>query len=114
MLDERLIGYWSDKHVYMGIMEAADIAFRSDGTGWTFWTRDGGSFSVTRFDWHTDASRLTLNMQEHLYGDRQPYGATPSLTAAVAARISLATSVLPLCYRKCYGCPEEAVDLDAP
>jgi hypothetical protein len=33
MLDERLVGYWSDEDLYQGAMEAADIAFRPDGTG---------------------------------------------------------------------------------
>jgi hypothetical protein len=69
VLDERLVGYWSDEDLYQGDMEAADIAFRSDGTGWTYWSRDGGSFYVLRFGWHTDASRdLTLDLHENLSG----------------------------------------------
>ena len=35
VLDERLVGYWQDEDLYQGSMEAADIAFRGDGTGWT-------------------------------------------------------------------------------
>ena len=36
VLDERLVGYWPDEDLYQGSMEAADIAFRGDGTGWTY------------------------------------------------------------------------------
>ena len=69
MLDEGLIGYWSDEPLYQGAMEAADIAFRSDGTGWTYWSRGGGTFYVDRFSWHTAAGRhLTLDLHEELYG----------------------------------------------
>jgi hypothetical protein len=49
-------------------MEAADIGFRSDGTGWTYWSRDGGSFYVDRFSWHADDRHLTLDLREKLYG----------------------------------------------
>lgn len=69
MLDPRLVGYWSDRDLYQGAMEAADIAFRPDGTGWTYWSRDGGGFSVDRFSWHTTAGRhLILDLHEHLSG----------------------------------------------
>ena len=67
MLDPRLVGYWSDQDLYQGAMEAADIAFRADGTGWTYWSRDGGTFYVLRFNWHTAANRnLTLDLHEEL------------------------------------------------
>jgi hypothetical protein len=69
VLDPRLVGYWSDEALYQGAMEAADIAFRPDGIGWTYWSRDGGTFSVDRFTWHTAAGhRLTLDLHEHLFG----------------------------------------------
>jgi hypothetical protein len=42
MLDRRLVGYWSDKDMYMAGMEAADIAFRADGAGWTYWSNAAG------------------------------------------------------------------------
>jgi hypothetical protein len=68
-LDEGLIGYWSDEPLYQGAMEAADIAFRPDGTGWTNWSRDGGTFHVYRFSWHTPASdQLTLALGQELSG----------------------------------------------
>ena len=35
VLDARLVGYWSDETSHQGVMEAADIAFRTNGTGWT-------------------------------------------------------------------------------
>lgn len=69
MLDGRLTGYWSDEDLYQGAMEAADIAFRADGTGWTYWSRDGGGFEVLRFDWQTAAGlRLTIDLHELLSG----------------------------------------------
>jgi len=68
MLDDRLIGYWSDEPLYQGSMEAADIAFRSDGTGWTYWSRAGGTFRVDRFSWYTGDGHVTLDLHENLYG----------------------------------------------
>jgi hypothetical protein len=56
MLDERLVGYWSDKEVYPGGMEAADIAFRPDGTGWVYWYNAARGFGVTSFTWRATAS----------------------------------------------------------
>jgi len=35
VLEPRLVGYRSDEALYQGAMEAADIAFRPDGIGWT-------------------------------------------------------------------------------
>ena len=50
-------------------MEAADIAFRADGTGWTYWPGSGGTFFVRRFTWHTTAGRqLTLDLHRELSG----------------------------------------------
>jgi hypothetical protein len=69
VLDDRLTGYWSDDDVYQGAMEAADIAFRGDGTGWTYWSRDGGAFEVLRFGWQTTAGlQLTIDLHELLWG----------------------------------------------
>ena len=68
MLDPRLVGYWSDQYLYQGAMEAADVAFRADGTGWTYWSRDGGTFYVLRFRWHTADRQLTLHMHRRLSG----------------------------------------------
>jgi hypothetical protein len=69
MLDRRLVGYWSDKHLYMGSMEAADIAFRADGTGWTYWSNAAGGFEVLRFMWRqTSRSALTLRVREYAGG----------------------------------------------
>jgi hypothetical protein len=69
VLDERLVGYWSDEDLYQGDMEAADIVFRHDGTGWTYWSKFGGPFVVYRFTWHTAADgRLTLVLHQQLAG----------------------------------------------
>jgi hypothetical protein len=69
VLDDRLTGYWSDDDLYQGAMEAADIAFRADGTGWTYWSRDGGGFEVLRFDWQTTADRqLAIDLHKLLSG----------------------------------------------
>ncbi|HCU91858.1 MAG TPA: hypothetical protein DHU96_03625 [Actinobacteria bacterium] len=69
VLDERLVGYWSDQDLYRGAMEAADIAFRPDGTGWTYWSRDAGTFFAYRFTWHTtEGHRLALALHHELSG----------------------------------------------
>jgi hypothetical protein len=86
--DERLVGYWSDEDLYQGAMEAADIAFRSDGTGWTYWSRDGGPFNVLRFVWHTGASHtLTLDLHQELSGTWELHDhATQHRVSSQAAR----------------------------
>jgi hypothetical protein len=69
MLDTRLVGYWSDKHLYLGGMAAADIAFCADGTGWTNWSNVAGAFEVLRFRWRqTSGSSLTLRLREYVSG----------------------------------------------
>ena len=69
VLDSRLAGYWSDERLYLGSMEAGDVAFRSDGKGWAYWSRDGGTFFVLRFLWETPGHRrLTLELRERLSG----------------------------------------------
>lgn len=69
MLDTRLAGYWSDEDLYQGAMEAADIAFRLDGTGWAYWSRDGGGFFILRFSWQTTNGQcLTLSLHQELSG----------------------------------------------
>jgi hypothetical protein len=77
VLDGRLVGYWSDGPLYQGAMEAADIAFRADGTGWTYWSRDAGTFFVQRFSWHSAAGgHLTLDLHEELSGTWEVAGHT--------------------------------------
>lgn len=68
MLDDRLMGYWSDDDIYQGAMEAADIAFRGDRTGWTYWSQIGGAFAVQRFGWQATRGQLTLDLREKLSG----------------------------------------------
>jgi hypothetical protein len=69
VLDTRLVGYWSDENLYQGNMEAADIAFRPDGNGWAYWSRDGGGLFILRFSWHTTAGgQLGLDLREKLSG----------------------------------------------
>lgn len=79
MLDTRLVGYWSDKNLSQGSMEAADIAFRPDGRGWVYWSNFGGGFHIMRFRWYLgDRRRLTLDVREELsgrwYRDRRSLG----------------------------------------
>jgi hypothetical protein len=53
----------------MGSMEDASIVFRPDGTGFTYWTRAGGPFSVNRFSWQTPASgQLDPRLHKSLSG----------------------------------------------
>jgi hypothetical protein len=77
VLDERLVGYWSDEDLYQGDMEAADIVFRRDGTGWTYWSKIGGPFVVYRFTWHIAADgRLSLALNQQLAGTWNLQGET--------------------------------------
>jgi hypothetical protein len=102
VLDAILMGYWSDEALYQGAMEAASIAFRSDGTGWTYWSRSGGTFSVHRFGWHTTTTagrQLTLDLHEELYGSWQLADGTTqhqvTSQAARGERIVLAYQIRP-------------------
>ena len=67
MLDGRLVGYWSDRDLYQGAMESAELAFRADGTGWTYWSRSGGPFQVMHWD-TTASGQHTLGLREKLSG----------------------------------------------
>jgi hypothetical protein len=69
VLDTRLVGYWSDKHLYLGSMEGADVAFRPDGYGWVHWSNFGGGFFIMRFSWDVgESGQLTLATHEELSG----------------------------------------------
>lgn len=69
VMDRRLVGYWSDKNLYLGGMKAADIAFRPDGNGWALGENAGGGFFILRFRWHTAKGRqLVLELREQLDG----------------------------------------------
>jgi hypothetical protein len=68
MLDARLAGYWSDKHLYPGDMESTGIAFRADGTGWTYWSNAAGGFEILRFRWQALGSALVLHIREYVSG----------------------------------------------
>ncbi len=75
MLDARLVGYWSDEPLYLGAMEATDIAFRADGTGWTYWSNAGG-FEIVRFGWQATGPSLVLHMREYVGGSWHLDGGT--------------------------------------
>jgi len=67
--DAHLVGHWSDDVLYQGSMESAAIVFRPDGSGWTYWARVGGVFSVDRFGWRTAShGQLYLRLVQHLSG----------------------------------------------
>jgi len=51
-------------------MAADDIAFRADGTGWTYWCNAAKGFEVMRFTWRqASRSALTLRVREYAGGD---------------------------------------------
>jgi len=66
--DARLVGYWTDKNLYLGGMEASDIAFRADGTGWVYWYNAAGGFEVLRFSWQAAGQDLTVSLHEVVSG----------------------------------------------
>ncbi|MFE6614084.1 hypothetical protein [Amycolatopsis sp. NPDC057786] len=67
MTDERLIGLWSDEILYPGSVESVDLAFRRDGSGWSYWKSWSTGFSVSRFTWATPGG-LVLNFHRALEG----------------------------------------------
>jgi hypothetical protein len=68
--DPRLPGYWSDRYLYQGSMEAADLAFGADGTGWQYWSNFGGAFELLLFRWRLGPeSVLGLHLFEYAGGD---------------------------------------------
>jgi hypothetical protein len=77
VLDTRLAGYWSDSNLYQGAMEAADVAFHPDKSGWVYWSNAGGFF-ILRFGWHAEEGRLlTLDIREKLSGTWYLEGRAP-------------------------------------
>ncbi len=68
MRDSQIVGYWSDEALYFDSMEVAEIVFRPDGSGWTYWAHFR-AFALQRFDWHTTADQsLVLSCRERLSG----------------------------------------------
>jgi hypothetical protein len=49
--DGNLVGHWSDRDLYPHDTEFADLVFRADGTGWTYWCSWSMEFNVERFRW---------------------------------------------------------------
>jgi hypothetical protein len=69
VIDTSLVGYWSDDIMYSGAMEANDLTFRADGSGFTYWARIGDVFEVDRFDWHVTAEgNLRIHLTRMLTG----------------------------------------------
>jgi hypothetical protein len=79
MGSSRLAGYWTDKILYPGDMEASDVAFRPDGVGWVYWYNAAGAFTVLRFAWRdTEGKRLTLDLKGEASGSWRMDGSTVS------------------------------------
>ncbi|MEU7524121.1 hypothetical protein AB0A74_00125 [Saccharothrix sp. NPDC042600] len=55
MLDESLIGHWTDRDLYPHDPEYSELVFRADGTGWTYWCSWSTAFTVERFRWRQAA-----------------------------------------------------------
>src|SRR5215467_720382 len=67
--DDRLVSTWSDKTLYMGSMEVGEITCRPDGSGWTYWSSDGGSFDVLRFAWLSSSrGHVDIQVRRSLFG----------------------------------------------
>jgi hypothetical protein len=82
------VGYWSDKNLYMGSMAVDEIAFRADGTGWTYWCNAARGFEVVRFTWRqASRSALTLRVREYAGGDWSlGHGDRPVITHRVTSQ----------------------------
>lgn len=114
MLDTRLAGCWSDEDLYQGAMEAADIAFRPDGTGWAYWSRDGGTFFMLRFSWHTNGQRLTLSLHEELSGtwDLEGSSTRHHITSQSARDGQIAVTYQTIPGHNVFGKPATVLELD--
>jgi hypothetical protein len=111
----RLVGYWSDEDLYQGAMEAADIAFRPDGTGWTYWSRDGGTFFILRFRWHTtNDQHLTLGLHEKLSGtwDLESSSTRHHVTSQSARGEQIAVTYKTTPGHNVFGKPATLLELD--
>jgi hypothetical protein len=116
MVDARLLGKWSDKNLYLGSMEAAEIAFSAEGTGWIRSSNAGGGFELTRFRWRDASGRnLTLDLYENESGTwrmvdgRPPHRAKEQLEderIAVAYQITAGQDVV--------GNPATILEFDQP
>lgn len=49
-----VIGLWSTAPLYLGVMEADDVAFLADGTGWFTWSNALVAAEANRFTWHLE------------------------------------------------------------
>jgi len=117
MLDTRLVGYWSDEDLYLGAMEAADIAFCPDGSGWTYWSRDGGGFSVLRFRWHTtDDRQLALELHEQMSGNRELEGRRTRhhVTSKAACDTNIVVAYEIRAGQDLFGTPATLLEADRP
>jgi hypothetical protein len=115
VLDMRLVGYWSDEDLCQGAMEAADIAFRPDGTGWTYWSRDGGTFFILRFRWHTtNDQHLTLGLHEKLSGtwDLESSSTRHHVTSQSARGEQIAVTYKTTPGHNVFGKPATLLELD--
>jgi hypothetical protein len=117
VLDARLVGRWSDDVLYLGSMEDAAIVFCSNGSGWSYWARAGGVFSLHRFGWRTaGGSRLHLRLRQVLSGTWTLQGR--EIRHCVTSRYSDDTE-LPLVYtikvgQDVFGNTATLLELDRP
>jgi hypothetical protein len=64
VMDEHLVGLWSDRMLFPSDVESAELAFRADGTGWLYWSSWSGAFTVLRYTWAITAPG-TLALKFH-------------------------------------------------
>jgi hypothetical protein len=115
MLDARLVGYWSDENLYQGVMEVADIAFRPDGNGWAYWSRDGGGFFILRFSWDTaEDGQLAVDLREQLSGSWDLSGRTirHRVTSQVACDAKIALRYEVRAGQDVFGRPATLLEAD--
>jgi hypothetical protein len=100
VLEPRLVGYWTDRYLYPGDMESADIAFRAEGNGWVYWCNAAKAFEILRFTWQSAPNhQVVLSIHEELTGtwdlDGQNVTHVPHAQAHRDEQITLAYTIGP-------------------
>lgn len=68
VLDHAIHGLWSTLPLYLGAMEANDVAFLADGTGWFGWSNALVDCEARRFTWQVVApGDLRVHLSDYIH-----------------------------------------------
>jgi hypothetical protein len=73
VIDKDLTGHWSERDLDPHSVELGEVAFRSDGTGWLYWSSWSKSFSLHRFTWQVPGpGRVDVHFGHYFAGTWHP------------------------------------------